>query len=236
MSQINLFSARVLKMAWRSMEPARGRLGKVGESAVSTRWQISQRCHLNLDWWTHFFIYPWLPQFQIAKQLNWLNPNSGNPNISSFLAEFSGSLAPQRMIAGTLPQMPRPRWSENFGFKKKTHGKCHVLWNDNFEVHFMRRFSGAGLGFWFWRTFIPSAAKMLEGLLSPSMAPDKQKMGWKMGLPKGKHVFANFFCNSYMSPNSVHPNMTFTKKQTWLKVYWYKPLATKELQIRLWCI
>jgi hypothetical protein len=33
MSQTNLFSAtRVLKMAWRSMEPARGRLGKVGQS------------------------------------------------------------------------------------------------------------------------------------------------------------------------------------------------------------
>lgn len=89
----------------------------------------------------------------------------------------------------------------------------------------MRRFR-AGLGFWFWRTFIPSAAKMLEGLLSPSMAPDKQKMGWKMGLPKGKDVLANFFCNSYMSPNSAHPNLTLTKKQTWLKVYWYKPLAT----------
>ena len=96
-------------------------------------------------------------------------------------------------------------------------------------MHFVRRFSGAGLGFWFWRTFIPSAAKMLEGLLSPSMAPDKQKMGWKMGLPKGKNVFVNFFCNSYMSPNSAHPNLTLTKKQTWLKVYWYKPLATKKI-------
>ena len=164
------------KMAWRSMEPARGRLGnwrrhlrsrQIGigfRSGVATgvwmKIHFQVYMNLNLDQSTHFFVYP------NFKWLNWLNPMSGNPYISSSLAEFSGSLAPQRMIAGTLPQMPRPQCgrgvqgpgdAELVGWQisdlKKIHGNCCVLWNDNFQVNFVRPFSGTGLRSWLWRTF-----------------------------------------------------------------------------------
>jgi len=170
---------------WNLPEDAWEKLAKV---AVSTKWQISQRCYLNLDWWTHFFIYPWLPQFQIAKlvQSHFWEPQYFL--LPGRIFRFLGTPThDRRNVAANAPAS-----SANFGFKKHMENvmfyetiifKC-TLWDDSVELdldfgseeHSFRRLQKC------WRAFF----------LHPWHRTSK-KWDEKWGCPRAKTCLLIFF-------------------------------------------